>query len=257
MSGPRRIVCLTEETCEWLYLLGEEKRIVGISAYTVRPARAAREKPKVSAFLTGNVKKIRALKPDLVIGFSDIQADLAQKLIKEGLNVLITNQRSIEDIFATLQMVAALIGKENLGNRFIRTWRQKLQKIAKRTAGKRRKRVFFQEWDEPVISAIRWVSELIEICGGRNIFATHTGALATERIVTLDTVAKARPEVIVGSWCGKPVDFDWLKTRPELQETPAIQKGKIAEMDSSVILQPGPVLFLEGIDRLYDAIHMN
>lgn len=254
MTGPQRIICLTEETCEWLYLLGEERRIVGISAYTVRPERAPKEKPKVSAFISGNVKKIKSLKPDLVIGFSDIQADLAQKLIKEGLNVLVTNQRTIAEIFSTLQMLAALVGKEARGKKLIAEWLAKLQRIARKAHAKKRPRVFFQEWDEPVISAIGWVSELIAICGGSNVFAGKAGAMASERIVTLGAVAKAKPDVIVGSWCGKPVDFDWLRTRPELAATPALENNRLAEIDSSVILQPGPALFIDGIDRLYEAI---
>ena len=253
-TGPERIICLTEETCEWLYLLGEQKRIVGISAYTVRPERAPQEKPKVSAFISGNVKKIKSLAPDLVIGFSDIQADLAQKLIKEGLNVLVTNQRSIAEIFATLQMVAALVGKEARGKKIIAEWRAKLKRIADKTRGKKHPRVFFQEWDEPVISAIGWVSELIAICGGRNVFAGKAGAMAGERIVTLEAVAKTKPDVIVGSWCGKPVDFDWLRSRPELAATPALRNNRLAEIDSAVILQPGPALFLEGADQLHNAI---
>lgn len=254
-TGPQRIICLTEETCEWLYLLGEERRILGISAYTVRPERAPIEKPKVSAFISGNVKKIKSLAPDLVIGFSDIQADLAQKLIKEGLNVLVTNQRTIAEIFSTLQMLAALVGKEAQGKKLIAAWRVKLQRIQRKAHAKKRPRVFFQEWDEPVISAIGWVSELIAICGGRNIFATKAGAMAGERIVTLDAVAKAKPDVIVGSWCGKPVDFDWLCSRKELAATPALKNNRLAEIDSAVILQPGPALFIDGIDRLYEAIH--
>lgn len=254
MTGPARIICLTEETCEWLYLLGEERRIVGISAYTVRPERAPREKPKVSAFISGNVKKIKSLKPDLVIGFSDIQADLAQKLIKEGLNVLITNQRTVAEIFYTLQMLAALVGKEARGKKFIAEWRAKLGRIQRKTRNKKRPRVFFQEWDEPVISAIGWVSELIAICGGQNVFAGKAGAMAGERIVTLEAVAKAKPDVIVGSWCGKPVDFDWLRSRPELVATPALMRNRLAEIDSAVILQPGPALFIDGVDRLYEAI---
>lgn len=255
MAGPEKIVCLTEETCEWLYLLGEQRRIAGISAYTVRPAAAKKAHPQVSAFISGNIKKIRSLRPDLVIGFSDIQADLAQKLIKEGLNVLITNQRSIEEIFRTLQMIAALVGKSAAGDKWIRRWRQKLERIKKKRKGKPHRRVFFQEWDEPVISAIGWVSELIEICGGRNIFAGRSGAMAGERIVTLAEVARGKPEVIVGSWCGKPVDFDWLKSRDELTTTDALKHNRLVEIDSSVILQPGPALFIDGVDRLYEAIH--
>jgi len=254
MVGPKRIVCLTEETCEWLYLLNEHRRIVGISAYTERPARATKEKPKVSAFISGNIKKIKSLKPDLVIGFSDIQADLAQKLIKEGLNVYITNQRSISEIFFTLRTTAALVGKSPLGEKYIRAWQKKLGGIARRVAKKKRPRVFFQEWDEPVISAIGWVSELIEICGGKNVFSTRSGAMAADRIITLADVARANPEIIIGSWCGKPVDFDWLRARAELQETSALKKNRLYEIASAQILQPGPALFIDGVDRLYEAI---
>jgi iron complex transport system substrate-binding protein len=254
MESPKRIVCLTEETCEWLYLLGEERRIVGISTYTVRPARAAREKPKVSAFISGNLPKIMRLKPDLVIGFSDIQADLAQKLIKEGLNVLITNQRSIEEIFSTLHMVARLVGRSERGQNYITSWQKKLDTVRRRVRGRRRPRVFFQEWDEPVISSIGWVSELIDICGGKNIFVRKSGSMAKERIVTLAEVGRKKPEIIIGSWCGKPVDFAWLNTQDALAETPALHKQRLYEIDSAEILQPGPALFIDGIDRIYEAI---
>lgn len=253
-TGPQRIVCLTEETCEWLYLLGEERRIVGISAYTVRPARARREKPKVSTFLSGNVKKIKALKPDLVVGFSDIQADLAQKLIKEGLNVLVTNQRSLPEITETLRLVANLVGQQARGEKLIRDWEKKLHRIRKSVAGKKKPRVFFQEWDDPVITAIGWVAELIHICGGKNIFEGKSHPMAKDRIVDLSAVAKGRPEVIIGSWCGKRVDFEWIRTRTELANTPAVKNGRVFEIDSADILQPGPALFLDGVDRLYEAI---
>lgn len=251
MARPERIVCLTEETTEWLYLLGEEKRIVGISAYTVRPA-AARSKPKVSAFLTGNVKKIKNLNPDLVIGFSDIQADLAAKLIKEGLNVLITNQRSLTEIEDTLRMVAALVGKERLADKILRAWQKKLRQIKSRRAGKKPPRVFFQEWDEPVITAIGWVSELITLCGGKNVFGKKSGAMAQDRIVTVPEVVAARPEVIIGSWCGKAMNRNWVTT--QFKDTPAVRNNRISEIDASEILQPGPALFIDGIHRIEEAI---
>ena len=255
MASPERIVCLTEETCEWLYLLGEERRIVGISAYTVRPARAAKEKPKVSAFLTGNIRKIKGLNPDLVIGFSDIQADLTAKLIKEGLTVLTTNQRSLAEIDATLMMVARLVGKEALAEKLIADWQRKVAGIRRLIAGRKRPRVFFQEWDEPVISAIGWVSELIEICGGENIFARHAAAMAKDRIVTLAAVKKHNPEVIIGSWCGKPVDFEWIRSQRELTKVSAVVNKKLFEIESAEILQPGPALYIDGINRIYAAIH--
>lgn len=252
MAKPERIVCLTEETTEWLYLLGEERRIVGVSAYTVRPPQA-RQKPKVSAFLTGNIKKIKSLQPDLVIGFSDIQAELAAKLIKEGLNVLITNQRSLAEIFATLRLVARIVGQERRAESLLRGWEKKLQSIAARHVSGRTPRVFFQEWDEPIISAIGWVSELIAVCGGKNVFAAKSGAKAKERIVTVAEVLKARPEVIIGSWCGKAMDRHWLKTH--LGETPAVRNGRVYEIDPAEILQPGPALFIDGVDKLEQAIH--
>lgn len=254
MAGPRRIVCLTEETCEWLYLLGEEKRIVGISAYTVRPPRARQEKPRVSAFISGNIKKIKSLKPDLVVGFSDIQADLAQKLIKEGLNVFITNQRSLAEIFTVLENVAALVGQAQRGKKLIRHWQQKLARIAKQSQGKRRPKVFFQEWNEPIITAIPWVSELITIAGGKNIFAGKAHSLAKDRIVTASAIAAANPDVIIGSWCGKPMDHAWVKNHPQIKEASAVKNNRIYEIDSAEILQPGPALFIDGVDRLYEAI---
>ncbi len=251
MAGPERIVCLTEETTEWLYLLGEGRRIVGVSAYTVRPPQA-RKKPRVSAFLTGNIKKIKSLKPDLVIGFSDIQSELAAKLIKEGLNVLVTNQRSLAEIESTLRLFASIVGKSTQAEMLLKAWKKKLNSIRERNLRKRKVRVFFQEWDEPIISAIRWVSELIEVCGGRNIFAKHSGAMAKDRIVTVEDVLHAQPEVIIGSWCGKAMDRQWLKAN--LADTPAMRNGQVYEVDSTEILQPGPALFLDGVDRLERAI---
>ncbi|MCS6971495.1 MAG: cobalamin-binding protein [Turneriella sp.] len=251
MAWPERIICLTEETTEWLYLLGEEKRIVGISAYTVRPP-AAKSKPKVSAFITGNVKKICELKPDLVIGFSDIQAELAQKLIKEGLTVLITNQRTLAEIENTLLMVARIVGREKEAKRILSQWQKKLAKIRRRFQGRKRPRVFFQEWDEPIISAIPWVSELIAICGGEDVFSQRTHAMARERIVSREEVLRAQPEIILGSWCGKPMDRQWVET--QFAGTPAVAYGRIYEIDSAEILQPGPALFLDGVDRLVAAL---
>ncbi|MDV6237415.1 cobalamin-binding protein [Leptospira ellisii] len=254
--GPERIICLTEETTELLYLLGEEKRIVGISAYTVRPLRAKDEKPRVSAFINGNVKRIRELKPDLVIGFSDIQAELAKQLISEGLNVLVTNQRTIAEILETSYMIGSMIGKAGEVLDLIRGWREKLERIRRERNSSERPKVFFQEWDEPIITGISWVSELIEIAGGTDCFAGLRGkSLAKDRIVSAKDVADADPDVYIGSWCGKPVHFDWVKGHPEWQNTNAIRNDRIYELDPSVILQPGPALFEEGIDRLAEAIH--
>ena len=204
--GPQRIVCLTEETTEWLYLLGEEARIVGISGYTVRPRRARQEKPRVSAFLDGRIDRIVALQPDLVIGFSDMQAALAEKLIRAGLGVLITNQRSVAEIFATLRLVAALVGAQERAEAWIAACQARHAEIAATAAAwPRRPRVYFEEWDEPMISAIRWVSELVGVAGGDDIFPELAlQSLGRDRIVT-DALepARRRPDLVVGSWCGK------------------------------------------------------
>jgi iron complex transport system substrate-binding protein len=204
--GPQRIVCLTEETTEWLYLLGEEERIVGISGYTVRPRRARAEKPRVSAFLSGKTDRIVALQPDLVIGFSDMQAALADQLIRAGLNVLVTNQRSVAEIFATLRLVAGLVGAQDRAENWIAGCCQRHAEIAATAAAwPRRPRVYFEEWDEPMISAIEWVSQLVGIAGGDDIFPE----LAVQRMgrgrVVADALEPARraPDLIVGSWCGK------------------------------------------------------
>src|SRR4051812_38322982 len=194
---PERIVCLTEETTETLYLLGEERRIVGISGYTVRPARARREKPRVSAFLSAQQDKILALKPDLVLGFSDLQADIARDLAKAGLNVVLFNQRSVDEILSMILMLASMIGVPEKGERLVASLESNVQE-ARKAAPRRRPKVYFEEWDEPMISAIRWVSELIEIAGGQDIFAEKSHSQgATGRIVEAAAVIERQPEVII------------------------------------------------------------
>ncbi len=256
MRLPERIICLTEETTELLYLLGEERRIVGISAYTVRPLRAREEKPVVSAFLSGSIPKIKALQPDLVIGFSDIQADLARDLIREGLQVLVTNPRSLEEIFSTMLLTGTLVGRYADALGLVEGWKARLASARTRAAEqKKRPRVFFQEWDDPLISGIRWVSELIEAAGGVEIFPElQSGAMAKERIVDAGEIARRNPEIYIGSWCGKPMDFAWVRSHPDLAKTSAVQADKIFEIDSSIILQPGPALFLEGLDAIERAV---
>jgi len=252
--GPRRIVCLTEETTELLYLLGEQDRIVGISAYTVRPPEA-KTKPVVSAFINGSVPKIKALRPDLIVGFSDIQANLARDLIAEGLNVLVLNQRSISEILSAIELIGSMIGRSSDTARLVDDFKRRVD-AAQSKRRESRPRVFFQEWDDPLISGIRWVSELIEIAGGQDIFAElREGSMARERIVSPDEVAMRMPDTIIASWCGKPVDFHWIKNKPEWLQIPAIVNDRIVEIDSSVILQPGPALFLEGLAALESAIH--
>lgn len=251
---PERIVCLTEETVELFYLLGQQHRIAGISVYVVRPERARKEKPMVTSFIKGDVEKIKALNPDLIIGFSDIQADLAQSLIKEGLPVWITNQRSLQQIFDTMLQLGALIGQARETLALLKQWQDKLATVYLRNQEKERVRVFFQEWDDPLIHGIQWVSELIEICGGENCLSEemqHPDAhKAAQRITTVEKVAESRPDTIIGSWCGKPVNFAWIRHQEGWKDTVALQKDLLFEIDSSIILQPGPALFLEGLDEL-------
>ena len=253
-TGPQRIVCLTEETTEWLYLLGEEQRIVGISGYTVRPRRARDEKPRVSAFLDGKIDRIVALEPDLVIGFSDMQAALADKLIRAGLNVLVTNQRSVAEIFATLRLVASLIGAQAPAEAWIAGCQQRHREIAAAAAAwPRRPRVYFEEWDEPMISAIQWVSELIALAGGEDVFAElGRQRMGRDRIVAdpLEPVRRA-PELIVGSWCGKKFRPERVAARPRWAEVPAVREGRLHEIKSCDILQPGPAALTDGLAQLH------
>lgn len=251
-TGPKRIICLTEEPTEMLYLLGEEDRIVGISVYTERPLVAKQEKTKVSAFISGNLKKIESLNPDLIIGFSDIQGQLAKDLIERGFNVLIFNQRSIQEILDNMYILGNIVGQSEKANALISGWQKQMEgwKIEANLSSYK-PRVFFQEWDEPIITGIQWVSEAIEIAGGFDIFNDlKEKKMAKERITTAEEVAKRNPEAIVGSWCGKAMDWNWVRQKPEWQSTLAIQKDLIFEMDPSIILQPGPALFLEGIPKL-------
>ncbi|TGL44388.1 cobalamin-binding protein [Leptospira perdikensis] len=250
--GPERIICLTEEPTEMLYLLGEEKRIVGISVYTERPSKAKEEKTKVSAFISGNLKKITALEPDLVIGFSDIQSQLAKDLIERGLNVLIFNQRSISEILSNMQMLGNLVGQAEKAKSLIEEWQNQITLWKQENESKTNKpKVFFQEWDEPIITGIQWVSEAIELAGGVDSFShLKDRKLAKDRIITAEEVTDANPDIYVGSWCGKVMDWDWVRNKPEWQNISAIQNNKIFEMDPSIILQPGPALFLEGIPKL-------
>jgi len=252
--GPQRIVCLTEETTEWLYLLGEEHRIVGISGYTVRPRRAREEKPRVSAFLDGKLDKIAGLQPDLVIGFSDMQAALADKLIRAGLNVLVTNQRSVAEILATMRLVANLVGAQDRAEAWIEACEKRWAEIAA-VAGKwpRRPRVYFEEWDDPMISAIRWVSELIGMAGGEDVFAElGMKGLGRDRIVAdaMEPVRRA-PDIIVGSWCGKKFRPEKVAARSGWDAIPAVRDGQLHEIKSCDILQPGPAALTDGLEQLH------
>ncbi|MBL8326363.1 MAG: ABC transporter substrate-binding protein [Rubrivivax sp.] len=253
-AGPVRIVALTEETTEWLYLLGEEHRLVGISGYTVRPRRARLDKPRVSAFLDGKIDRIVALEPDLVIGFSDMQAALADKLIRLGLNVLVTNQRSVEEIFSTLRLVALLIGAQARAQAWIEQCRSRHAEIARAAAAwPRRPRVYFEEWDAPMISAIRWVSELIALAGGDDVFPELAlRSLGKDRVIA-DAAEPARraPDVIVGSWCGKKFRAERVAARPGWHAVPAVRDGELHEVKSCDILQPGPAALTDGLEQLH------
>jgi iron complex transport system substrate-binding protein len=253
---PERIVCLTEETTETLYLLGEERRIVGISGYTVRPPRARREKPRVSAFLSAQNDKILALEPDLVLGFSDLQADIGRDLAKAGMNVVLFNQRSVDEILSMVLMLSSMIGATDRGLHLIAELEAGLQKIKDQAARlPRRPKVYFEEWDEPMISAIRWVSELIEIAGGEDVFAERSRSqAATGRIVTAAAVIDRAPEVIIASWCGKKFRPQHVKQRPGWQAVPAVRDGELHEVKSAEILQPGPAALTDGVRRIHSIL---
>jgi len=260
MTGlyPQRIVCLTEETTEWLYLLGEEARIAGISGYTVRPPRARQEKPKVSAFLSAKIDKILALQPDCVFGFSDLQADIAAQLIRHGVQVTVFNQRSVQEIFAMLYQVAAMVGQAEQGLQRIAAMQAHMDLIraqvsALQVAGARRPRVYFEEWDEPHISAIRWVSELMGIAGGDDVFPELAQqGLGKNRIIADSAeVVRRSPDIILGSWCGKKFRPNLVAQRPGWDAMPAVRSEQLHEIKSPLILQPGPAALTEGLDALH------
>ena len=256
--SPQRIVCLTEETTEWLYLLGQERRIVGISGYTVRPARARQEKPKVSAFLSAKIDKILALKPDCVFGFSDLQADIAALLIRQGVQVTVFNQRSVAEIFAMMYQVAAMVGEAAQGLERIAAMQQGLDQLRAEVAalvaqGARRPRVFFEEWDVPHISAIRWVSELMGIAGGDDIFPELAHEpLGKNRIIADGAeIVRRNPDIIIGSWCGKKFRPETVATRAGWAQVAAVRDGALFEIKSPLILQPGPAALTDGVVALH------
>ena len=256
--SPQRIVCLTEETTEWLYLLGQERRIVGISGYTVRPARARQEKPKVSAFLSAKIDKILALQPDCVFGFSDLQADIAAMLIRQGVQVTVFNQRSVAEIFSMMYQVAAIVGEAAQGLERIAAMQQGLDQMRTEVAaleaqGARRPRVFFEEWDVPHISAIRWVSELMGIAGGDDIFPelAHE-SLGKNRIIADGfDIVRRNPDIIIGSWCGKKFRPETVAARPGWAQVAAVRDGALFEIKSPLILQPGPAALTDGVAALH------
>jgi iron complex transport system substrate-binding protein len=255
--GPQRIVCLTEETTEWLYLLGEEARIVGISGYTVRPRRAREEKPRVSAFLSAKIDKILALQPDCVFGFSDLQADIAAALIRQGVQVTVFNQRSVAEIFSMLYQVAAMVGQVDKGLALIEGMRAGLQGIEAQAARLPcRPRVFFEEWDEPHISAIRWVSELVAIAGGDDCFAELSlQPLGKDRIIADGAeIVRRNPDIVIGSWCGKKFRAEKVASRAGWDAVSAVRDGQLFEIKSADILQPGPAALTDGVEQLHRII---
>ncbi|MFS2036141.1 ABC transporter substrate-binding protein [Polaromonas sp. CT11-55] len=259
--GPQRIVCLTEETTEWLYLLGQERRIVGISGYTVRPKRARDEKPRVSAFLSAKLDKIMELQPDCVLGFSDLQADIAADLVKRGVQVTIFNQRSVAEIFSMLFQLAAMVGEAEQGAQRIAQMQAGLRVMqaavaARVAAGARRPKVFFEEWDSPHISAIRWVSELLGIAGGDDCFPELAReSLGKNRIIADGAeIIRRNPDIILGSWCGKKFRPENVAARQGWDAVNAVRHQQLFEIKSPDILQPGPAALTDGVQKMHQII---
>jgi len=254
--SPERIVCLTEEPTETLYLLGEQDKIVGISGFTVRPPQARKEKPKVSAFIEADIEKIIALKPDLVVGFSDLQADIARELIAKGITVWINNYRSIDGIFKMIAQLGAMVGKGEMANRLVCQYKNEINKIVKANENLPRPRVYFEEWFDPLISGICWVSELIELAGGDDIYKEKQNAsLAKDRIIeNADDVIRLNPDIIIASWCGKKFKKEQLVNRKNWSNINAVKNNFVFEINSSLILQPGPAAVTDGINRIAQII---
>lgn len=255
MTFPSRIVCLTEETTETLYLLGEGERVVGISGYTVRPPEA-RSKPKVSAFINASFDKIEALHPDLILAFSDLQADIAAELIRRGYPVMTFNQRTIAEILQTIRIIGGLVGAGDRAEKLATELERGLDDMRVRASElPKRPRVFFEEWDDPLISGITWVEELVEVAGGTPIFPElRGGRLAKDRIVQPDEVARRDPEVIIASWCGKAMKKRTIVERNGWSRVSAVARDQIYEVKSTYILQPGPASLTEGVRRVHEHI---
>jgi iron complex transport system substrate-binding protein len=255
---PRRIVCLTEEPTEVLYALGEQERIVGISGFTVRPARARREKPRVAAFTSAKLDRIVELEPDFVIGFSDLQADIAQALIKRGIEVWISNHRSVDGIFGYVRRLGALVGAGERAECYALELEAHVEQVRRRAALlPKRPRVYFEEWDEPPITGIRWVSELVGIAGGDDVFPERAAcALAKDRILAdANEVVRRAPDIILGSWCGKRFRPARVAARSGWTAVPAVRDGQLHEIKSPLILQPGPAALTDGLDAIHRVVH--
>jgi iron complex transport system substrate-binding protein len=257
VTGPRRIVCLTEEPTEVLYALGEQDRIVGISGFTVRPPRARREKPKVSAFTSAKIDEILKLEPDFAVGFSDIQADIARELVKAGVEVWISNHRSVVGILDYIRRLGAMVGAADRAEALAVRAEAHIDAVrCAATVLPRRPRVYFEEWDEPNISGIRWVSELVGIAGGDDVFPELAAQpLGRDRIIADPAeIARRAPDIIFGSWCGKKFRPERVAARPGWQHVPAVRNGELHEVKSPIILQPGPAALFDGLDALHAVI---
>ena len=258
MPGPQRIVCLTEEPTEVLYAIGEERRIVGISGFTVRPPRARREKPKVSAFTSAKIGEILKLEPDFVVGFSDIQADIARELIAAGVEVWISNHRSVAGILDYIRRLGALVGAADRAATLALDAERHIAQVQNAASRlPRRPRVYFEEWDEPMISGIRWVAELVRIAGmGDDIFPERAEkSLARDRIIADPTeVIRRAPDIVFGSWCGKKFRPAHVVARAGWDAIPAVRDGELHEIKSPIILQPGPAALFDGLDALHRVI---
>ena len=252
---PNRIVCLTEETVEVLYLLGEQERIVGVSGYAVRPPQVRREKPRVSAFTSADIDKILALEPDLVLTFSDLQAPIVADLVRHGIAVHAFNQRDIAGILAMIRTVSALVGASHKGETLVAFYQARLESLRAQSTTRQPVRVYFEEWDDPMICGIGWVSELIEIAGGNDVFAERArNKAARDRFVSFDEVIAAAPDLILASWCGKKVVREKIGSRPGWHDVPAVRNDQIVEIKSPLILQPGPAALSDGLDAIIAAI---
>ncbi|MFK8080734.1 MAG: cobalamin-binding protein [Granulosicoccus sp.] len=253
---PERIVCLTEETVETLYLLGQQDRIVGVSGFAVRPAGVRREKPRVSAFTSADIPKILALNPDVVLTFSDLQADIVAALLREGLTVIGYNQRDLAGIMAMIRQLGALVGCTDQAEELASGYELRLKTIRKSVEGRLRPRVYFEEWDDPMISGIHWVSELVDVAGGTDVFdRLAVESKAKDRIVQSADVIAAMPDIIIASWCGKKVRPEKIMARSGWDLIPAVVNQQIVEIKSPLILQPGPAALTDGLDAIVAAIN--
>jgi iron complex transport system substrate-binding protein len=254
---PERIVCLTEETTEVMYLLGAGEKVVGISGFTMRPPQARKEKPKISTYIDANYDAIKELKPDYIFAFSDIQAEIAKELTKQGYQVVVFNQRSISQILQNILVIGSIIGNQKEAEKLVSFYEGRVERI--RTASQKLKyhpKIYFEEWYEPLISAICWVSELIEIAGGKDVFSEfRTKHSAKERIAKPEEVINRNPDVIIGSWCGKKFKKNMVREREGWREVNAIKNNKLFEINSTIILQPGPASLTAGLDELIKIIH--